>query len=92
MTNMVFGIFFQTAFLDDSLEAIYLLTDGKPDTSTALVLEHVLEMNESHHIPITTISFNCSDRYLLQFIANFHNAKSTEFNIINKQTIVMSRF
>lgn len=58
----------ETAFLDDSLEAIYLLTDGKPDTSTALVLERVLEMNESHHIPITTISFNCSDSVANNFL------------------------
>ena len=43
---------------------IYLLTDGKPDTSMSLVLNEVREMNSAKNIIINTISFNCPDRYL----------------------------
>lgn len=58
----------EAAFSDDTLEAIYLLTDGKPDTSTAFVLQKVLEMDEAKHIPITTISFNCTDSIANNFL------------------------
>ena len=55
--------FVQLAFEDKDLEAIYLLTDGKPDTSTSLVLREVARMNLDRNITVNTISFNCSDRY-----------------------------
>jgi len=53
----------QLAFEDKDLEAVYLLTDGKPDTSTSLVLREVARMNLDRNITVNTISFNCSDRY-----------------------------
>jgi hypothetical protein len=61
----------QMAFLQyrDVLEAsagslgIYLLTDGKPDTSMSMVLNEVRQMNSNKNIVINTISFNCPDRY-----------------------------
>jgi hypothetical protein len=52
----------QLAFQDDDLEAVYLLTDGKPDTSTSLVLREVARMNLERNVSVNTISFNCSDR------------------------------
>lgn len=50
------------AFDDPEIEAIYMLTDGKPDTSTSLILREVGEWNNERNIQINTISFNCSDR------------------------------
>lgn len=50
------------AFQDKAIEAIYLLTDGKPDTSTSLVLRQVAQLNMDRLISVNTISFNCSDR------------------------------
>jgi len=50
------------AFEESDLEAIYLLTDGKPDTSTALVLHEVQNLNAESQVVINTISFNCIDR------------------------------
>lgn len=42
---------------------IYLLTDGKPDTSMSMVLNEVRRMNSpKQQITVNTISFNCSDR------------------------------
>lgn len=53
----------QMAFEDGEVEGVYLLTDGKPDTSTSLVMREVAKMNETRDVHIHTISFNCEDRY-----------------------------
>ncbi|ELU05822.1 hypothetical protein CAPTEDRAFT_167235 [Capitella teleta] len=58
----------QMAFRDKDVAAIYLLTDGKPDTSTSLVLRKVAEMNESEQVVVNTISFNCDDRTANSFL------------------------
>ena len=50
------------AFEDNQMESMYLLTDGKPDTSTGLVLKEVEKMNENRNAIINTISFQCDDR------------------------------
>lgn len=59
------------AFDDPEIEAIYMLTDGKPDTSTSLVLREVGEWNNDRNIQINTISFNCSDRYFFNSMFDF---------------------
>jgi len=46
---------------DDSV-GLYLLTDGKPDTSMSLVTTTVAELNTGRNIIVNTISFNCADR------------------------------
>ncbi|XP_059162068.1 von Willebrand factor A domain-containing protein 3A-like [Physella acuta] len=51
----------QLAFRDPDIDAIYILTDGKPDTSTSLVLREVAKMNEKRNLTVNTISFNCTD-------------------------------
>ncbi|XP_064617094.1 von Willebrand factor A domain-containing protein 3A-like [Liolophura sinensis] len=56
------------AFADPDIEAVYLLTDGKPDTSTSLVLREVSEMNENRRVKINTISFNCEDSTANNFL------------------------
>ncbi|KAK7113358.1 von Willebrand factor A domain-containing protein 3A-like [Littorina saxatilis] len=58
----------QMAFEDKDIEAIYLLTDGKPDTSTSLVLREVARMNMDRNLPVNTISFNCSDSTANSFL------------------------
>ncbi|KAL4240557.1 Von Willebrand factor A [Mactra antiquata] len=57
----------QLAFEDPQIDSIYLLTDGKPDTSTSLVLREVAE-NTKNLIPINTISFNCNDNTANNFL------------------------
>lgn len=56
------------AFDDPDITAVYMLTDGKPDTSTSMVLKEVSEMNVDRKIPINTISFNCSDSTANNFL------------------------
>ncbi|KAJ8319389.1 hypothetical protein KUTeg_004480 [Tegillarca granosa] len=56
------------AFEDPEIDSVYMLTDGKPDTSTSLVLRKVGEMNSDRYIPVNTISFNCSDSTANNFL------------------------
>lgn len=56
------------AFQDPEMEAIYMLTDGKPDSSTTLVLREVAEMNINRNVQINTISFNCADSTANNFL------------------------
>ncbi|XP_052768708.1 von Willebrand factor A domain-containing protein 3A-like isoform X2 [Mya arenaria] len=57
----------QLAFDDQEIDSVYLLTDGKPDTSTSLVLREVAE-DTKNLIPINTISFNCNDSTANNFL------------------------
>ena len=61
------------------MEAVYLLTDGKPDTSTSLVQKEVANMNNTRNIVVNTISFNCEDMsvpeitHLISLIDKYHS-------------------
>ncbi|BFZ03428.1 hypothetical protein BsWGS_06467 [Bradybaena similaris] len=56
------------AFSDPDIDAIYLLTDGKPDTSTSLVLREVARLNDSRNVTVNTISINCADSTANNFL------------------------
>lgn len=55
----------QVALTDGNTQAVYLLTDGRPDQPTDTILEQV---NIVHQIPIHTISFNCDDTEANSFL------------------------
>ncbi|XP_041720237.2 von Willebrand factor A domain-containing protein 3A isoform X2 [Coregonus clupeaformis] len=40
---------------------LYLLSDGKPDSSCSLVLKETERLTTGNHITIHTVSFNCTD-------------------------------
>ena len=63
-----FFLLLQQAFCDLELEAIYLLSDGKPDTSTQHVLKEVAQMNEHRQLKIHTMSFHCEDKSANSFL------------------------
>ena len=65
---IVFFLLLQQAFCDLELEAIYLLSDGKPDTSTQHVLKEVAQMNEHRQLKIHTMSFHCEDKSANSFL------------------------
>nr|XP_009681674.1 PREDICTED: von Willebrand factor A domain-containing protein 3A isoform X3 [Struthio camelus australis] len=54
----------QKAFSFQDIEALYVLTDGKPDTSCSLILKDIERLREKQDIKIHTISFSCTDRDL----------------------------
>ncbi|XP_046873267.1 von Willebrand factor A domain-containing protein 3A isoform X2 [Hypomesus transpacificus] len=42
---------------------MYVLSDGKPDSSCSLVLTETEKLTSGKHITIHTVSYNCTDRY-----------------------------
>ncbi|XP_010154088.1 PREDICTED: von Willebrand factor A domain-containing protein 3A, partial [Eurypyga helias] len=51
----------QKAFSFQGTEALYVLTDGKPDTSCSLILKEIERLRKKQDIKIHTISFSCTD-------------------------------
>ena len=47
-------------------EAVYLMTDGRPDTPTDVLLAKIQQLPK---IPVHTISFNCADSKANHFLA-----------------------
>ncbi|KAK2189215.1 hypothetical protein NP493_113g03015 [Ridgeia piscesae] len=70
----------ELAFKDPTVEAIYLLTDGKPDTSTSLVLSEVASLNTDRHVTINTISFNCDDSTANNFLVTLAHENGGRFH------------
>ncbi|XP_067912738.1 von Willebrand factor A domain-containing protein 3A isoform X2 [Heterodontus francisci] len=58
----------QKAFQYVDVQGIYLLTDGKPDTSCSLILKETQQMNQGRGVKIHTISFNCVDSTANEFL------------------------
>ncbi|XP_038676654.1 von Willebrand factor A domain-containing protein 3A [Scyliorhinus canicula] len=58
----------QKAFQFADVQGIYLLTDGKPDTSCSLILKETQRLNQGRGVKIHTISFNCADRTANEFL------------------------
>lgn len=56
---------FQKALSFQGIEALYVLTDGKPDTSCSLILKEIERLRKKQDIKIHTISFSCADRYMM---------------------------
>ncbi|XP_071488383.1 von Willebrand factor A domain-containing protein 3A-like [Diadema antillarum] len=56
------------AFRDRDVEAIYLLTDGKPDSSTSRVFREIAQVNTVRGVKVHTISFNCNDESANTFL------------------------
>ncbi|XP_042293164.1 von Willebrand factor A domain-containing protein 3A isoform X1 [Sceloporus undulatus] len=56
------------AFSLQDIEALYILTDGKPDTSCNLVLKEIEILRKKRAVTIHTISFNCTDRGANDFL------------------------
>uniref|UniRef100_A0AC11CJM2 von Willebrand factor A domain containing 3A n=1 Tax=Ovis aries TaxID=9940 RepID=A0AC11CJM2_SHEEP len=50
------------------VEGLYLLTDGKPDTSCSLILSEVQRLKEKRDIKVHTISLDCSCRTAASFL------------------------
>lgn len=56
------------AFSFPDVEALYLLTDGKPDTSRRLILREVQRLKEKNDVKVHAISLSCSDRAAVNFL------------------------
>ncbi|KAI5140003.1 Von Willebrand Factor A Domain-Containing Protein 3A [Manis pentadactyla] len=58
------------AFSFPHVEGVYLLTDGKPDTSCSLILREVKRVMEERDVKVHTISLNGSSRAAVSFLRN----------------------
>ncbi|KAJ8798593.1 hypothetical protein J1605_016396 [Eschrichtius robustus] len=56
------------AFSFPDVEGLYLLTDGKPDTSCSLILSEVQRLKEKRDVKVHTVSLNRSDRTAVNFL------------------------
>ncbi|XP_063961989.1 von Willebrand factor A domain-containing protein 3A-like [Lytechinus pictus] len=56
------------AFREKDVDAIYLLTDGKPDSSTSKVFREIAQVNTVRGVKVHTISFNCNDESANTFL------------------------
>ncbi|XP_074014565.1 von Willebrand factor A domain-containing protein 3A [Numenius arquata] len=62
LTALKKGLSFQ------GIEALYVLTDGKPDTSCSLILKEIERLRKKQDVKIHTISFSCTDRRANEFL------------------------
>ncbi|XP_066435302.1 von Willebrand factor A domain-containing protein 3B isoform X2 [Eleutherodactylus coqui] len=67
----------QVAITDSNTQAVYLLTDGRPDQPTDVILDQVNILNQ---IPIHTISFNCNDNEANSFLYELSNKTGGRFH------------
>uniref|UniRef100_A0A8B9BR14 von Willebrand factor A domain containing 3A n=1 Tax=Anser brachyrhynchus TaxID=132585 RepID=A0A8B9BR14_9AVES len=63
----LFAFSFKALSFQD-IEALYVLTDGKPDTSCSLILKEIESLRKKQDIKIHTISFSCADREANEFL------------------------
>ncbi|KXJ28494.1 von Willebrand factor A domain-containing protein 3A [Exaiptasia diaphana] len=70
----------QKAFGDIDVEGIYLLTDGKPDHSTTMVLRELAKLNSSRNVKIHCTSFNCDDSAANKFLQLLASQTGGRFN------------
>ncbi|XP_052630044.1 von Willebrand factor A domain-containing protein 3B [Harpia harpyja] len=70
----------QIALADTDTQAIYLLTDGRPDQPPRTILAQV----QLHHkIPIHTVSFNCDDMEANKFLCELSTETEGRFHYYN---------
>ncbi|ELK23202.1 von Willebrand factor A domain-containing protein 3B [Myotis davidii] len=67
----------QVAFADKETQAIYLLTDGRPDQPPEMVIDQVKVFQK---IPIYTISFNYNDKMANDFLKELASLTGGEFH------------
>ncbi|XP_070607050.1 von Willebrand factor A domain-containing protein 3B isoform X3 [Erythrolamprus reginae] len=67
----------QIALSDRDIQAIYLLTDGRPDQHPNRILD---ELKHWRNIPVHTISFNCDDTGANQFLHELASSTGGRFH------------
>ena len=78
-TNTLAAVRF--ALNDPSTEAVYLLTDGRPDQEPKQILA---QMSLGAKVPIHTISFNCNDEQANAFLKELSFETNGRFHYFNE--------
>ncbi|XP_078274659.1 von Willebrand factor A domain-containing protein 3A [Rhinoraja longicauda] len=58
----------QAAFGHEGVQGVYVLTDGKPDSSCSSVLQETRKMNRGRGVRVHTVSLCCTDSTANQFL------------------------
>ncbi|XP_062306739.1 von Willebrand factor A domain-containing protein 3B-like [Osmerus eperlanus] len=73
------------AFTDRDMQAVYLLTDGRPDQPIGSILEQVRRWGPTS-IPVHTISFNCDDQEANDFLLDLARETQGRFHCYHPAT------
>ncbi|XP_035252808.1 von Willebrand factor A domain-containing protein 3A isoform X2 [Anguilla anguilla] len=65
--------------LGDSV-GVYMLSDGKPDSSCSLILQATERMSQGKHIIVHTISYNCNDSAANEFLRKLAHQTKGRFH------------
>eukprot|EP00795_Rhopilema_esculentum_P000270 gene270-9918_t len=69
------------ALADTQVQAVYLLTDGRPDQPPATVLAQAALINT---VPVHTISFNCADSEANEFLSQLSSDTGGRFHYFSE--------
>ncbi len=61
-----------------------MITDGKPDNSTKLVLDEIRRINAHRNLIINVISFNCDDKSANYFLSQLASENHGRFHKTSK--------
>ncbi|CAD5114251.1 DgyrCDS3392 [Dimorphilus gyrociliatus] len=81
-TNTLAAI--KTAVNDPSSQAVYLLSDGRPDQPTKSILAQIQLCSK---VPVHSISFNCADKEANQFLYDLARATGGRFHYYSENGI-----
>ncbi|KAL4230601.1 Von Willebrand factor A [Mactra antiquata] len=74
----------QHALSDPGTQAIYLLTDGRPDQPPKSIIAQV---QMQHSVPVHTISFNCNDSDANQFMYDLARATGGRYHYFSEKGV-----
>ncbi|CAC5414532.1 unnamed protein product [Mytilus coruscus] len=74
----------QHALSDPGTQAIYLLTDGRPDQPPKSIIAQV---QMQHCVPVHAISFNCNDTEANQFLSDLAQATDGRYHYFSEKGI-----
>eukprot|EP00051_Salpingoeca_urceolata_P024013 m.415143 g.415143 ORF g.415143 m.415143 type:complete len:973 (+) comp20177_c2_seq8:286-3204(+) len=75
------------AFTDDSVECVWVLTDGRPDETPARVLQATAAMNVGRQVAIHTISFDCNDGAANAFLRSLAEQNNGTFRLFTAEDV-----
>ncbi|XP_059548033.1 von Willebrand factor A domain-containing protein 3A [Myotis daubentonii] len=76
------------AFSLRDVEGLYLLTDGKPDTSCSLILREVRRLTAAHHVKVHTISLSGAGRAEGNFLRNLASLTGGRYHCLVGEDLV----
>ncbi|XP_040611258.1 von Willebrand factor A domain-containing protein 3A [Mesocricetus auratus] len=76
------------AFSFQDMQGLYLLTDGKPDTSCNLILNTVQRLQKERDVKVHTISLTNTDRAAVEFLRNLASLSGGRYHCpVNDDTL-----